>query len=70
MNFEYMSISEVADFLGITAQTLSVWRMHKTSDLSYFKIGRKILYSKADVESFLESCRCKGIKKEDTNVKS
>jgi hypothetical protein len=48
--------SAVGDALGITEQTLKVWRSRKVGP-PYYRIGRRILYRPQDVQSFIESRR-------------
>ena len=48
-----MNEKEVSSFLGIKAQTLSVWRMRKEK-IPFVRIGRRIAYRKEDVERFLK----------------
>lgn len=43
---------EVAAILGQSVQTLSRWRMRGNGP-AYIKVGRKIWYSQAAIESFL-----------------
>jgi predicted site-specific integrase-resolvase len=40
--------------LGIEPHTLAVWRSSKRYHLTYVKVGRKVMYRKADVERFLK----------------
>lgn len=47
--------TEVADHLGVTVGTLSVWRCNGRYDLPYVKIGRRVMYRLEDVSSFIES---------------
>ena len=44
-----------ANFLGMSAGTLAVWRCTKRYDLPYIKVGHKIMYDVADLLEFLES---------------
>jgi hypothetical protein len=44
-----------AEFLGVTAGTLSVWRSTKRYNLPYIKIGSKIRYQVTDLVAFLEA---------------
>lgn len=48
---------KAAAFLGISKETLSVWRCTKRYALPYFKVGRLIKYREADLVAFLESRR-------------
>ncbi|WP_394229094.1 helix-turn-helix domain-containing protein [Shewanella colwelliana] len=45
--------SQVAEFLGITIGTLSVWRCTGRYPLSFIKVGRRVMYRQSDVENFI-----------------
>lgn len=47
----------VSQLLGITEDTLAVWRCNKTYNLPYIKIGRSVKYKQSDIDSFIESRR-------------
>jgi excisionase family DNA binding protein len=48
---------EAAEVLGVTPQTLSVWRCTKRYPLAFIKAGRLVRYRQKDLEKFIES-RC------------
>ena len=48
---------DVAAILGITPQTLAVWRCEKRYHLPYIKAGRLVRYKESDVEQFIENQR-------------
>ncbi len=48
---------KAAAFLGITIETLAVWRCTKRYNLPYIKVGRLVKYRVADLLAFLESRR-------------
>lgn len=48
-----MTPTEVADMLGVTVETLSVWRSTRRYALSWTKIGRLVRYRRDAVESFI-----------------
>ena len=48
-----LNVDEAADFLGITAHTLDVWRCTKRHLIPYLKIGRLVKYRKSDLENWL-----------------
>ena len=50
-----MTPEEVAEYLGISVETLNVWRCTKRYDLPYVKAGRLVRYRIADVEAFIAS---------------
>ncbi len=50
-----ISSYEAADFLGVTKETLAVWRSTKRYDLPYVKMGRSVKYKVEHLESFINS---------------
>ncbi|MNS04543.1 Helix-turn-helix domain protein [compost metagenome] len=50
---------EAAHYLGVSKQTLNVWRMTGRHKLPFIKIGRLVRYREADLRNFIES-RMKG----------
>ena len=50
-----MTPKEVADYLGVSTETLNVWRCTKRYDLAYIKAGRLVRYRNEDVEAFVAS---------------
>lgn len=46
---------EVSEILGVTVETLALWRHHKRYDLPYVKSGRLVRYREQDVTHFIES---------------
>ena len=53
---EYLSIDEAADFIGVSRQSLDRWRMEATGPAVH-KVGRRVLYSLADLRTFMETRR-------------
>lgn len=49
---EYMTANEVADLLGVTANTL--WRWNKSGYLTHVKMGKRTYYKKSDIEKMRE----------------
>lgn len=47
--------SDVAEMLGTTTGTLSVWRATRRYPLAYVKVGRSVRYRLSDVQAFIES---------------
>ena len=56
------SNKDAAKILGVEPETLAQWRyLRKFSDrLPYFKVGRRVFYSRRDLAAFLETCRIGG----------
>lgn len=52
--------NDVAEMLGVSIETLNVWRATNRYPLPYVKAGRLVRYRIADVNSFIES-RLQGI---------
>ena len=48
------SPGQVAEILGVSKQTLAVWRCEQRYPLPYVKVGSRVRYRPADVERFLE----------------
>tara|TARA_Y100001960_G_C14265218_1_gene629476 strand:+ start:439 stop:654 length:216 start_codon:yes stop_codon:yes gene_type:complete len=47
--------ADVAEILGVTKETLNVWRCTKRYPLKYIKIGRNVLYKLEDIQAYIES---------------
>jgi excisionase family DNA binding protein len=45
---------QVAEILGVTPETLQVWRSTRRYPLPYVKVGRCVRYRMSDVEAFLQ----------------
>lgn len=56
---------EAADYIGVTVQTLSVWRSTRRYPLPFVKAGSKVFYRRSALERFLES-RTKGSEEEQS----
>jgi predicted DNA-binding transcriptional regulator AlpA len=46
---------EVSKILGVSVETLNVWRATNRYQLPYVKAGRLVRYRLSDVNSFIES---------------
>ncbi|MGF6635220.1 helix-turn-helix domain-containing protein [Paraburkholderia sp. MM6662-R1] len=59
---ELVTNTEAAKILGVEPETLAQWRYLRkfAESLPYFKVGRKVFYSKRDLFAFLETCRVGG----------
>lgn len=44
-----------AEYLGVTEGTLAVWASTGRYRLPFIKVGRKVFYTLADLDAFLES---------------
>lgn len=45
--------ADAAKYLGVSEQTLAIWRCTKRYPLPYIKIGRLVRYRLSDLEAFL-----------------
>ena len=50
---ERLDSAAAADYVGVAQQTLALWRSAGRYSLPYSKIGRKIYYSRADLDAWL-----------------
>ena len=48
-----MGTAEAARYLGIAPQTLNKYRHIGCPHIPYSKVGRKVVYAKADLDAFL-----------------
>lgn len=46
---------EAGAYIGVTENTLSVWRCTKRYAIPYIKVGRLVKYRKSDLDAWLES---------------
>jgi len=54
---EYMTTAEVAELLRIPSETLRYYRAVGNKGPRSFKVGRRVLYARADVEAFIAEAR-------------
>lgn len=52
--------TEAAKYLGISPNTLNVWRSKKSFAIAYYKIGSRVYYDQSDLDGFLLSRRIAG----------
>jgi excisionase family DNA binding protein len=53
---EYMTTTEVADLLRTPSETVRFWR-HVGKGPRSFKVGRRVLYARADVLDYVRAAR-------------
>jgi excisionase family DNA binding protein len=53
---DYLTEREVAEMLRVPVETLRYWRWQGTAPKS-FKVGRRTLYARDDVEAFVAQAR-------------
>jgi excisionase family DNA binding protein len=56
---DYLTTPEVAELLRTPAETVRFWR-HAGKGPKSFKVGRRVLYARADVEAFIAEARAAG----------
>jgi excisionase family DNA binding protein len=54
-NDKLMTPQEVAIFIGVSIETLNVWRATRRYRLPYIKVGRLVRYRHSDILAFLET---------------
>lgn len=53
MNEKHMTTVEAARYLNLSPGTLKKWRCTGEQDIPFLKIGRRVIYKKADVDAWL-----------------
>ena len=51
---EMMTPKQAAEYLGIAAQTLAVWRSTGRYALPFVKVGRNVRYRRSDLDKFFQ----------------
>jgi excisionase family DNA binding protein len=51
---EMMTPQQAADYLGVKASTLGVWRCRRSYPIPFVKVGSKVCYRKSDLDRFLQ----------------
>ena len=46
---------EASVYLGVSVQTLAIWRCNKRYNLKYVKVGRNVRYNMDDLKSFINA---------------
>lgn len=52
---DLLTVEEAAGVLGVTVQTLAVWRSTKRWGLPYVKVGRLVRYSRKAIDRWIEA---------------
>jgi excisionase family DNA binding protein len=52
---QLLNPAAAAEFLGVSVDTLSVWRSVGRYSIPYLKVGRLVKYRRADLEMWLQS---------------
>lgn len=53
---EYLNIKHAADFIGVSRQTLDLWRMNAEGPAVH-RVGTRVLYSIADLRAYMNENR-------------
>lgn len=53
---EYLNIKQAAEFIGISRQTLDLWRMNAEGPAVH-RVGTRVLYSVTDLRNFMAEKR-------------
>jgi excisionase family DNA binding protein len=54
---DLLTVSQAADMLGLSAETLDHWRMIPDRGPAFVKMGRAVRYRRADVLAFIHRSR-------------
>jgi len=50
-----LNSKETAEYLGVSQDTLSVWRSVRRYNIPFIKVGRLVKYRKSALDTFLDS---------------
>jgi len=53
---EYLNIKQAAEFIGVSRQTLDLWRMNAEGPAVH-RVGTRVLYAVADLRIFMAAKR-------------
>ena len=67
---ELLTEDQAAELLGVSPDTLSVWRSTRRYDLTFIKIGRLVRYRRRDVDAWLQSREVNGTAAKPTKRRS
>jgi len=48
---------QAAEYIGISKNTLNNWRMDRSQQIPFLKLGTRVIYRSEDLDKYLESCR-------------
>ncbi|KAA1047915.1 helix-turn-helix domain-containing protein [Pseudocitrobacter sp. 73] len=57
LKLERLTRAEAAAYLGVNAQTLANWAHTGKVGIPHHKVGRKVIYMRSDLDSYLASTR-------------
>lgn len=55
MTVRLLNTLEASQYLGVTRDTLAVWRTTRRYELPYIKVGRLVKYKQSDLDKWLEN---------------
>lgn len=53
----FLPTEDAAAYLGLSKQQLDVWRMRGGGGPAFHRVGRRVLYAVADLDSFMAELR-------------
>jgi predicted DNA-binding transcriptional regulator AlpA len=53
-NNQLLTPAQTSEFLGMSTQTLAIWRCNKRYNLNYVKVGRYVRYRFSDILRFID----------------
>ncbi len=56
-HLERLTRAEAAAYLGVNTQTLANWACTGKVEIPHYKVGRKVIYMKSDLDGYLASTR-------------
>ena len=54
---ERLTRAEAAAYLGVNSQTLANWACTGKVEIPHYKVGRKVIYMKSDLDNYLAANR-------------
>ncbi|EPH2928127.1 helix-turn-helix domain-containing protein [Klebsiella pneumoniae] len=57
LQLDRLTRAEAAAYLGVNAQTLANWAHTGKVEIPHHKVGRKVIYMKPDLDSYLAANR-------------
>ncbi|WP_433283348.1 helix-turn-helix domain-containing protein [Micromonospora sp. CA-244673] len=64
MGEDYLTTVEVAEIVRTSPETLRYWRHIGTGPTS-FRVGRRVLYARSDVQKFIDDARAAATARKD-----
>ena len=62
MASEYMDIEETAEYIGNAMSVAALrWHRHMATGPRSFKLGRRVVYRRADIDAWIQAQHAKGV---------